>query len=510
MIKKLDEYGVAPLIGIILIFGAAVVAFAVFQAEVIPSLNEREEISHNEGVQDSMINMQSSIRQSVVQNSPSSSSIDLGVVYTQRFIFANPPPASGRVFTSEPSQVAIQNSVAVNGQKSQYWNGSTKSYDTRTVEYSPDYNEYRNSPRTVMSGRIVYNSFTNERSERANLTVSNQGIVSGNSITILTIRGDLEKRGFEDQNIQIQPQSAPMESHTIEDNGNPVTILFASELSESQWREQLQGERTQNGGYVTSVSKTNNIVSIQFAQNATYRLRLGHVQVGDPDNEIDGQPIPAYIIKTGGDANTISPGSSAQIETTVYDQYGNPISGSEVTAEASGGSFSNGDSIQTQMSDSNGKVTYLLSTNSDQNSDITINTSLNDPNIGFNSADPKDAQYEIYVLNQSGGGSDTTSPVASIDNVQITSRGGQGNDRFDITVDWSATDNNDLSDGSVNEIRLIDETGSTVETQSVSPTGTSDSGQIEFANIRGPFDGWSVEFTVSDSADNQDTDTVNL
>lgn len=126
-----------------------------------------------------------------------------------------------------------------------------------------------------------------------------------------------------------------------------------------------------------------------------------------------------------------------------------------------------------------------------------------------NDADDEPEERGVYIVGARSTGSVSTGPsnppTASITDVTKTLR---QNGRYDVTVDWSATDDIELSGGTINEVRLSN--GATAQTEPISPSGTADSGSVTFTNINGDPTGWTVELEVSDSNDQQvtATDTV--
>jgi hypothetical protein len=113
----------------------------------------------------------------------------------------------------------------------------------------------------------------------------------------------------------------------------------------------------------------------------------------------------------------------------------------------------------------------------------------------------------------SGSGSatftfDTTLPSPSIDSAVASSSQGNSQGNSEVTVNWSATDNIELS-GGTNEIRLVRSNGNTVDSEPISPSGTSDSGSVTFTGINSNNVAEAVIF-VTDGAGNSNTDSQSV
>lgn len=102
-----------------------------------------------------------------------------------------------------------------------------------------------------------------------------------------------------------------------------------------------------------------------------------------------------------------------------------------------------------------------------------------------------------------GGGNVGTAPSANITGSSETQR---NNGNYDLDVSWSASDDRPLNKADTT-MRLIDGTGTTVETISIRARGKTDSGTVTFQNLGFDPSGYTVEFEVTDGDGNTVTDT---
>ena len=102
-----------------------------------------------------------------------------GTRYPQRTFALNPPPASGRLSTSEPRPLRIENvTVDADGNVGSYWANRTNetatddtiAFNTSSLRYSPGYNEFRNAPDLVYEHSLVVAEFENSVLSRSGQT----------------------------------------------------------------------------------------------------------------------------------------------------------------------------------------------------------------------------------------------------------------------------------------------------------------------------------------------------
>jgi hypothetical protein len=293
----------------------------------------------------------------------------------------------------------------------------------------------------------------------------------------------------------------------LTDSGNDFTL-------------DLAGDTTKD--LVAGSSITAEGLSFDYAVSNT---SVATVDPGDGVTNSSGENRTTVTANNTGTAAVyvVSGGSSDVVNVTVEDTEPPtvdsfaPVDGSTTNTEPN--------TITFDVTDSGSGVdlSTLEVTLSDSSGDRLTNAGVTDPNIQENSGTVTidltsnngqdisladgDVTTDVTVSDNagnSGAGSatftlDTTPPSPSID--QVTTSGGQGSS--DVTVDWSVTDNIELSGGTVNEIRLVGD-GTTVEP--ITPTGTVDSGSVTFTGVN-TNKVTEVVIEVTDGAGNSATDS---
>ena len=100
-----DRRGQSVVIGSLLIFTFLIIAFSSYQAFVVPSQNQQIEAEHFQETEEQFSMLRSEVVNSIDSGATRSTAIELGVEYPPRQIALNPPPASGRLATTDPSNV---------------------------------------------------------------------------------------------------------------------------------------------------------------------------------------------------------------------------------------------------------------------------------------------------------------------------------------------------------------------------------------------------------------------
>ncbi|MFB6183148.1 MAG: PA14 domain-containing protein [Haloarculaceae archaeon] len=184
-----DTRGQSIQIGAILLFAVVVVSFSIYQAFVVPQQNEGVEFNHQNVVQQQFEKLRNDIVSAPTGRASSAVSLKLGVHYPSRTVAVNPEAPTGTLRTSRTTDgsvaLAIDNANA-SGETGDFWNGSTRRYDTGFLAYEPNYNEFRNAPTTVYDNTVVYNDH-----RTANLTESGQRLVRGRTISLVALNGSL-------------------------------------------------------------------------------------------------------------------------------------------------------------------------------------------------------------------------------------------------------------------------------------------------------------------------------
>jgi hypothetical protein len=126
----------------------AMLAISAVQTTAIPAMNAEHEFQHNERLQTDVTELASAVDRVASTGIGEAVTLDVGLRYPQRLFFINPPPVAGTLRTTAPAPVTIRNATAT-GETGHYWDGSPRTLTTRSVRFTPAYNEYDGAPVTV-------------------------------------------------------------------------------------------------------------------------------------------------------------------------------------------------------------------------------------------------------------------------------------------------------------------------------------------------------------------------
>ena len=432
-----DERGQAIQIGFILIFGVLVISFASYQAFVVPNQNSEVEFNHNQQVQGQLQELRNAIVSSVGRATTTAVAVDLGTTYPSRLVAANPPPPSGTLrtvgTTDSGVNLSVNDAVAQNPETADYWNGSQRNFTTGLLEYRPNYNEYNNAPRTVYENTLLYNQF-----RTANRTVTGQSLVDGNELTLVVLNGSLQAARSSSYTVDIRPVSTPDGATVVEpEPGENLTVSFVSRLPAEQWNETLAEEYNASptdDRYVTNVSpgpdRTDGLYNIKltFEQDATYRLRMAKVGVGNGVTE----ESTTYLTDIDGEGTSVQKGENATVTLSTRDQFGNPVTAATVYADNSTGGFAD----DQKRTDANGRVSFTY--DSDGVGTQRLNFSLSPVDGSFDRATADDVTVNVSVTRRGGGGNGSAYDVSWRTN---------GGDDFTLDLAGSSSVTKDLDAG---------------------------------------------------------------
>lgn len=508
-----DGRGQAIQIGFILIFGVLVISFASYQAFVVPGQNSEVEFNHNQQVQGQLQELRNAIVSSVGRATTTAVAVDLGTSYPSRLVAANPPPPSGSLrtvgTTDSGVNLSVNNAVAQNPETADYWNGTQKNFSTGLLEYRPNYNEYNNAPRTVYENTLLYNQF-----RTANRTVTGQSLVDGNELTLVVLNGSLQAARSSSYTVDIRPVSTPDGATVVEpEPGENLTVSAVSRLPAEQWKKILAGERNAGPGddrYVTDVNpgpaRSDGLYNVEltFEQDATYRLRMAKVGVGNGVTE----ESTTYLTDVDGEGTSVQQGENATITLSTRDQFGNPVTATTVYADSSTGSFAD----DQKRTDANGRVQFTYDSGGVSPGTQRLNFSLTPIGGGFDQSTAEDVTENVAVT-RSGGSGKTAYTVSWQDPTQTgmnCPNGADGTCTFDANQTSSAeltVDTLPTVDGATVEYAVSNRTVGTV-----SPTTETTASDGSDATTFRPAANGSINIfaTSGASGDTLDVEVINL
>lgn len=452
--RRWTDRAVSPVIGAILMFALVLAVLAVLQTTAIPALNEDLEFQHNERVRTDVGTLDETVERVAATGNGETTSIESGLRYPPRMFFINPPPVSGTVRTTESGTVEIGNASA-SGETGDYWDGTPRTFETRLLEYVPDYNEYGSAPVTVAEPWVVADRF--EETTRA---TTEQDLVDGRRLDLVAFEGERSASSAGDVSIAVEPTSAPARPVTVRDDGEPVTLTIPTQLPEDEWEDLLEDEldpagETGNDRYVTGIDcqqaapEPCGELTLTLEEGATYELRLGAVAIGSGVDE----EAEAYLTDIDGNATAIPETGRQRLVVEARDRFDNPVSGVSVSGGVDGdGSVRAVDPV----TDSEGRATFVYEAPADIDGSSDVEATLR-----FDERTEAEVAFDIRVMDRDGGSSDGgggtgdsgnsggdgtgddgsgTAPSATITAVSENTNGNQ--DRYDVSLEATDADGN--------------------------------------------------------------------
>ena len=394
-----DRRGQSIQIGAILLFAALIIAFASYQAFVVPNQNREVEFNHNQGVQSNMQDLRNAIVSVGGSDDSRSVTVELGTRYPSRLAARNPGPPSGSLRTVGTTDDSVGLRIAnarATGETGDFWNESRR-YNTGAVRYRPGYNVYTNPPDTVYDQTALYNRFPT-----GNITVANQSFIDGTDISLVVLNGSVSRSSTEATSVDVRSVSSSTERVRLEGDGSPMTITFASTRSAAYW-DFLEETQSKSVANVTNTSSGGGFynVSVELRRNRTYSVELTKVGVGDG---VTGEDA-AYLTDIEGDGATVTQGETTELTLEVRDRFNNPPDdAAELQVNGSVDGSDNGELERSSRTpDADGQVTFVYDA-SGSTGEQEIEFSYTDSGTGLNASTPQNVSMNVTVQSPAGGG----------------------------------------------------------------------------------------------------------
>lgn len=343
----IQDRGLAPVIGFILVFSIVVISWTAYQGLVVPQQEHGAELQHNEAVQTRFLELNDAVNRASVTGADESVTVRLGALYPRRVLAIGLATSSGTIETESvgPSNIRLENMRALDPEADDYWDGSTaRNLPTTSVVYRPSYSRYAGAPTTRYSTSIIYNDFH----DGPNLTLSEQSVVNGRQLTLIALVGTLDETRNGPVTIDISPISASSNRLAVTSGStDPINVTLPTRLSEANWTALLADEICESADcsspaddaadrhVLPAVRVTGDRVVIPLEAGVTYDLRMAKVAVG-----AGGESEPASYITTERTPNpTVYTGTEHSIVIEALDRFNNPVSGVEIDASAPRGTF---------------------------------------------------------------------------------------------------------------------------------------------------------------------------
>lgn len=511
-----DTRGQSVQVGVIILFSFAIIAFTSYQAVIVPQQNQQVEFDHNQAVQRDIVDTRNTIVRAANAGENGASSIQLGENFPARIFALNAPSANGRFATTDRGDITVTNS-----------DGDVCPGPDETVRtsYTPNYSYYNNAPTTKYENTFVFNEFedgTELVRTEARLLFGEDDTSTTGVVNLVALFGDTQQSGTESTSIDLYSGTTGSEVVT-----DPVVTLPTS-AEASTWAEALgydsvteieatdgvDGLSVTSGEVTLDLTGDYNIVCTEVGMDTTPPSGLSAIAPipgsgggGSPGfSSVTASDLPQ---NNGGTTQTLSftPDTALPAGATVTidlsdAQDPNVVDYSSATPTVSSG----GGSVQftTQGSDNaileyspSGEIAAGTTVSIDVSSIVTDSTT-NDLSVSFDRSDGTDASTTFTLTQPSN-----TGPTALINGISFDGNNNNGR----LTVSWQASDNQNGMSGTITVYESNNGArGSQVGQETVTITGSSDSGSTQIKDKVQTNTEYIVVFEVTDSDNNTDSD----
>ena len=272
-----DARGQSVVIGSLLIFTVLILAFSGYQAFAVPDQNAEVEAEHFQTVEDQFARLQGGVVNAVGEADTRSTSIALGTQYPSRAFALNPPPAAGRLETTAPGDVEFATSESVCR--------ADGTATTRSLVYTPGYNEFR-EPRAVgYENRVLSREFEGGTRYDQRLVRSSGGT---DEISLFLLTGGVSENGVSSYSLELNGSNR----HTTTLTNPQVTL--PSRFDAATWEDEILADRSD----VTAAPATSGRVELSF-DGGDYRVSCA---VAGLDSDPAFSPPSDVDTGTDGDA----------------------------------------------------------------------------------------------------------------------------------------------------------------------------------------------------------------
>ena len=319
-----DRRGQSVVVGTVILFGFLILALSLYQVQFVPAENEEIEFEHSQQVEGEFLDLRNAVLQAGSTGSAQSTRIQLGERYPQRTFFLNPPPAAGTLQTTDTDAIEVNGQIGDGAHENvqAFWETDPQ-FNSTSIRYTSNYNEYRGAPQLVYEHSVVAAEF-----DDAVLFRSDQTVVRNDRISVTALSGDISETGVQTQSVDLRPISRSVRTVPITGDGGDVEIVLPTAVDNTtalrdRWATTLPG---------ATVTEDSDAIRIVLDGSETYRLGLSAVAVDD-----SGETEPAYIVPAG--ETDVAVGDSIGVE--VRDKYNNPVA--DVSVSIDGETLRTGD-----------------------------------------------------------------------------------------------------------------------------------------------------------------------
>ncbi|MDB9281210.1 hypothetical protein PN415_15195 [Halorubrum ezzemoulense] len=331
-----DNRAVAPVIGVVILFGFLILALSLYQVEIVPQQNAETEFQHSGEVRNDLVELRAGILQAGSIDQTQYQTLQLGTTYSTRVFSINPPAPAGAIRTSEsyPITIAYESNETV-----------IETIPTRFIEYQPGYNELDRSP-TWYDASVLY---LDARDEGGGIAViEDQALVDGGEVQITALQREFRRSGTGRVTLELRPAK----NVTRDIPEGDLTVTVPTRLSNEEYWDRtgipnnkysITGDANDDGVYNLTLNTTAN------------KLTVDAVGVqGEP--EVPTQTDNASIDNGGDGSNgTIS---TPSLTGTVEDLPTSSTPTQNITFSPTGSTIPAGETVVIDLSNANGPVDY--------------------------------------------------------------------------------------------------------------------------------------------------------
>ena len=404
MTNQAEDRAVTVLIGALFLALILVLLTTVLQTNAVPNWNQAVEFEHNQRVQEDLSRLRDGIVSAASDGNPRSTAVTLGTSYPNRVVLRNPSDPIGTLETRDPGTVTIGNATA-DGPAGDVWNGTPRTFSTRSLEYEPSYHRYREAPVTVYENWLLYNEF--DATERAS---TEQRLITDNRIRIGLLSGQVQESRKGTTSVPIRAVSAPASPVSVTNDSDPVVLRIPTQLGNETWADLLEGEYTNNGGHIVDqdyqTGSPYNTLVLTLEKGVKYELRMANVGIGHGVPSVDTH----YLVAEGEDVRVTDEDERVKLTFEARDKYDNPVSNAPVTFEVDAdtpGHFEdeNGDLVALPIRtgpDGSASVWY------DADGAVEVHHVTAFQNFSVDNSLPDRKKHPVTVVNTGGSGKDAS------------------------------------------------------------------------------------------------------
>ncbi|MDB2260383.1 hypothetical protein PM035_05845 [Halorubrum ezzemoulense] len=363
------------MVGTVILFGFLIVALGIFQIQVVPTENANVEFEHSQQVEDDFGDLRNDVLRAGSTGSTGSTQVRLGTRYPARTFFINPPPVSGSLETEPTGPIRVLNATVGDGAHQNardFWNTSP-SFETRSLRYDAEYNEFDGAPELVYEHSVVAAEF-----DDAVLLRTGQTVVSEERISLTALTGSVSETGVVPRSVDPRAVSASDTTVPLEPRGGQITLELPTAIGNAsaladRWNGALPAGATATPN---ATGEALRVTLDNTSDDRPYRLALSEVSL-----DASGETEPAYVVPVG--PQNVALDDTVTVE--VRDRYNNPVPDATVSIVGDGRENTTNDDGRVFFEANRTSITATINgTDAQPFEDVSFDASADAPTTGVN------------------------------------------------------------------------------------------------------------------------------